>query len=337
MTPVAQPARRLAPAAMVGALVLAGVLAAGCTAGPVDGVLRLGYFPNLTHAQALYGVESGLYQRHLNATRLETQVFTAGPTAFETLLAGRIDVIYVGPSPTISALERKGLDVVVVVAGSAAGGASFVTRPGIDGPEDLAGRSLASPQLGNTQDVALKHYLQENGLERRDQGGDVEIVNAAPADILTLFSNGHIDGAWVPEPWATRLVTEAGGKVLLDEASLWPDGRFVTTHVVTTRAFLALRPDDVRNLLAAHAEATRLLQEGAPATVATVNDALQSATGKRLGDATMQAAFPRINFTSDPLQSTFLRQYEMSHDLGFAKSPPDVARVYDLSYLPKDE
>lgn len=323
------PARLCAAVLVVGALGLS-----GCTATAEEGVLRLGYFPNLTHAQPLYGVESGLYQERLGETQLKTQVFNAGPTAFETLLAGRIDVIYVGPSPTISALERKGLDVVVIVAGSASGGASFVTRDGIDGPDDLHGAKLATPQLGNTQDIALKHYLREHGLERRDEGGDVDIVNAANADILTLFTNGHVDGAWVPEPWATRLVQEAGGRVLVDEAALWPDGKFVTTHVVTTRAFLRTHGEDVRNLLAAHAEATRLLQAGDAATLGTLNDGLESVTGKRLADDTLAAAFPKISFTDDPLQETLRRQYEMAHDLGFAGAVPDVSQAYDLSYLP---
>ncbi len=323
-----------APLLLAAALLATSLGLAGCAGGSEEGVLRLGYFPNLTHAQALYGVQSGLFQERLGETKLETQVFNAGPTAFETLLAGRIDVIYVGPSPTITALENKGLDVVVIVSGSASGGASFVTRDGIDGPDGLHGAKLATPQLGNTQDIALKHYLLDNGLELRAEGGDVEVINAANADILTLFSNGHVDGAWVPEPWATRLVKEAGGHVMVDEGSLWPDGKFVTTHVVTTRAFLRTHGDDVRNLLAAHAEATKALQEGDPATLDTVNDGLEAITGKRLADGTLAEAFPKIAFTDDPLQETLRRQYEMAHDLGFAGEVPDVGRAYDLTYLP---
>lgn len=322
-------------AAAVAAALLAGLLAAGCTGTAQDGVFRLGYFPNLTHAQALYGIESGLYQRHLNATELRPQVFDAGPAAFQSLLAGRTDVIYVGPSPTISTIQQKGLGVVVIVAGAASGGASFVTREGIDGPEDLARTKLATPQLGNTQDIALKHYLREHGLERRDEGGSIEVVNARPADILALFSNGHIDGAWVPEPWATRLVLEAGGRVLIDEAELWPEGAFVTTHVVTTRAFLRTHAEDVRHLLAGHAEATRLLQEGNTTTWTVVNDGLEAVTGKRVATGTLLEAVPRIAFTTDPLPHTLRRQYEMARDLGFAGNVPDLARVYDLSYLPQ--
>lgn len=325
----------LLAAVLVAALVGTASLS-GCSAGPVDGVLRLGFFPNLTHAQPLYGTATGIYQDALGNTTLRTQTFNAGPTAFESLLAGRIDVIYVGPSPTITAIDRRGLDVVAIVAGTASGGASFVTRGGLDAPEDLHRTTLASPQLGNTQDVALKHYLREHGLERKDEGGDVEVINAGNADILTLFLNGRIDGAWVPEPWVTRLVLEGGGHVFLDERELWPDGRFVTTHIVTTRAFLEARPDDMRHLLEAHAEATRRLQNGTPEVLKAINDGLQLVTGKRLADTTLAAAFEHITFTTDPMPESFQRQYAMAHGLGYAGRVPDVTPVYDLTYLPAE-
>lgn len=326
---------RLVSFAAVLALAIVGCVGlAGCSAGPIDGVLRLGYFPNLTHGQALYGIASGEFQQALGNTSLQTQEFNAGPTAFESLLAGRVDVIFVGPSPTITAIDRRGLDVIAIVAGAASGGAAFVTRSGIEGPEDLHGTTLASPQLGNTQDVALKHYLQQNGLRREDQGGDVEVINAGNADILTLFLNGRIDGAWVPEPWVTRLLLEGGGRVFVDEAELWPDGRFVTTHVVTTRAFLEARPDDLRNLLAAHAAITARLQDPGPEELEMINDGIEMATGKRLPTTTLQAAVKNIKFTTAPLNETFRRQYDMAHDLGFAGRAPDVDRVYELDLLP---
>jgi NitT/TauT family transport system substrate-binding protein len=322
-------------AVLLALAVLAAAAVSGCAGGQAEaGVLRLGYFPNLTHAQALYGVSTGLYQEKLGGTHLETQLFNAGPTAFESLLAGRVDVIYVGPSPTISALDKKGLDVVVIVSGSASGGASFVAKGGIDSPDDLHGKRLGTPQLGNTQDIALKHWMKDNGLEPRSAGGDVDIVNAQNADLLASFQSGSLDGAWVPEPWATRMVQEAGGHVLVDEADLWEDGQFVTTHVVTTRSYLQTHGDDVRNLLAAHAEATKRLQQGGAEVLDAVNDGLEAATGKRVADGTLAAAMPRIEFTDDPLRDTFLKQYEMSRDLGFVTSVPDVSRVYDLSYLP---
>lgn len=326
---------RPAPLTLLAVALLASAALPGCAGGAQEGVLRLGYFPNLTHAQALFADATGLYERHLNETRLETMVFNAGPSAFEALFAGEVDVVYVGPSPTITALDRKGLDVVVIVAGASSGGASFVARDGIDGPEDLPGRKLATPQLGNTQDVALKHYLLDQGLKRRDQGGDVEVINAQNPDIFTLFQNGDIDGAWVPEPWATRLVVEAGANLVFHEQDLWPEGRFVTTHLVTTRHFVETRGDDVRALLAAHTEATAALQHGTPEVLRAVNDGIERATGKRIPEATLEAAFPRIEFLDDPLPETFQRQYEMANDLGFVGDVPDVRRAYDLSLLPQ--
>jgi NitT/TauT family transport system substrate-binding protein len=323
---------RLAGVATASVLALA--LLAGCAAGPEEGVLRLGYFPNLTHAQALYGIASGDFQDALGNTTLRVQEFNAGPTAFESLLAGRVDVIFVGPSPTITAIDRRGLDVIAILSGAASGGASFVARAGIDGPEDLHGTTLATPQLGNTQDVALKHYLKDNGLQREDQGGDVEVINAGNADILTLFLNGRIDGAWVPEPWVTRLVLEGGGRVFVNEADLWPDGRFVTTHLVTTRAFLEARPDDLRNLLAAHDAITKRLQEPGPEDLEMINDGMEMATGKRLSESTLQAAVHNIEYTTAPLNQTFRKQFDMAHDLGFADRAPDIDRVYALEFLP---
>lgn len=325
--------QRLAGVAV--AVVLSVTLLSGCANGAEEGVLRLGYFPNLTHAQALYGTSTGLYQRHLGNTTLELQTFNAGPAAFETLLSGRVDVIYVGPSPTINTIDRQGLDVVVIVAGAASGGAFFVTKDGIDDAQGLRGKRFATPQLGNTQDVALKHYLLENGLQRKDQGGDVEVINAQNPDILTYFQNGNIDGAWVPEPWASRLVLEGGGKIFVDEADLWEEGKYVTTHLVTTRKFLQDRPQDIEALLAAHAEATQKLTEGGPDVLDAVNDGIEQATGKRLSAGTLAAAFPNIEFTNDPMQETFRQQYEMARELGFVDEVPDVTQVYDLSHLPE--
>src|SRR5688572_17429069 len=204
-------------------LLLAAVAVAGCTssAGSSDTV-RLGYFPNITHAQALYGIETGLFERTLAPDfKLETQHFNAGPSAFEALLTGQLDMTYVGPSPTLNAMAVTGGEVVRILGGTASGGARFIVRPDVvlEEDADFAGKSFASPQLGNTQDVSLKHYLKERGQRTTDQGGSVQVINAANPDILTLFVQGDIDGAWLPEPWATRLETDGGGKEFLDETS----------------------------------------------------------------------------------------------------------------------
>lgn len=309
---------------------------AGCTGGFEEGVLRLGFFPNLTHAQPLYGVETGLFQEKLGETKLKTQTFNAGPTAIEALRSGRIDVIYVGPSPTVNGLEAAGDREIRIIGGAASGGTAFVVRQGVrlETDRDFEGKTFASPQLGNTQDIALKHYIQERGQTTRDRGGRVTVVNAPNPDILTMFQQKRIHGAWLPEPWATRLLSEADGVLFLDEAEMWPDGRYVTTHIVTTQAFLLLRPHDVANLLRAHVEATEALENVSADELETVNDAIERFTGKRLKDETLTQAVTRIEFTTEPVRDSFEAQYRMARDLGFAgRRHLDFDRVYALETL----
>src|ERR687898_2949570 len=203
--------------------------------------LRLGYFPNINHAQGVIGIGDGSFQKTLgdNVT-LETFVFNAGPSAIESLLAGRIDASYIGPNPAINGYVVSNGQADRVIAGATSGGASFIVRndSGINSVQDLGSKKFASPQLGNTQDIALRKYLSDNGFNTIENGGNVTVLPIANADILTTFLKKEIDGAWVPEPWATRLVNEAGGKILINEADLWPDGKFVTTHLIASTTFL---------------------------------------------------------------------------------------------------
>ena len=220
--------------------------------------LRLGYFANVTHAAALIGVQEGLFADELGDTKLTTQVFNAGPDEVEALFAGALDAAYIGPSPTINAYGQSDGDAIRIIAGAASGGAQLVVRDGIDSPADLKGTTLASPQLGNTQDVALRTWLTEQGLENSvEGGGDVTIAPTANSDVLNLFQTGELDGAWVPEPYASRLVLEGGGHVLVNEKDLWPDGEFVTTHLIVRTEFLEKYPDTVAALLRGHVAAVR--------------------------------------------------------------------------------
>src|SRR5437667_10699866 len=208
--------------------------------------VRLAYYPNLTHAVALVGVARGTFQKALGSNvTLQTQIFNAGPAEIEALFAGDIDIGYVGPSPAINGYVKSHGAALRIIAGAASGGALFIVRPGanIQTAKDLANKKLADPQLGGTQDVSLRYYLQQNGLKTVEKGGNVQIIPTDNPNILTLFKQGKIDGAWVPEPWATRLVTEGNGKVFVDERTLWSDGKFVTTNVVVRKAFLDAHPD----------------------------------------------------------------------------------------------
>jgi NitT/TauT family transport system substrate-binding protein len=202
------------------------------------GTLRLGYFPNVTHAPAILGVENGTFAKALGKdVGLETKTFNAGPAAVEALLAGALDASYIGPNPAINAFAKSKGEAIRIIAGATSGGAALVVKPSITKAADLKGKKVASPQLGNTQDVALRAWLGEQGLKTNPQGGgDVSILPQENSQTLDTFKAGDIDGAWVPEPWVSRLVQEGSGKVLVDEKELWPGGRFVTTHLIVRTA-----------------------------------------------------------------------------------------------------
>lgn len=331
---------KLPAVAVLGLALLAAAGLAGCTQGDGarEGHLRLGYFPNLTHGQALYGLQAGLFRQELEASgiALETVDFNAGPTAIEALLTGQIDITYVGPSPTVNGILVAGADKFRIIAGAASGGARFIVQGDLemDNGTDLARMSFATPQLGNTQDVALKAYLAERGHKPKDQGGDVTVINAANPDILTLFISGDIDGAWVPEPWATRLEMEADGREFLDERSLWPDGEFVTTHLVTTAAFLEKHRPTVDAFLRAHVNATAALRGGGPEVLEALNARIEADTGKALGTALLERSYREVTFTNDPVASSFQEGARHARELGLTRtSLPPIAGIYDLSAL----
>ena len=224
--------------------------------------LRLGYFPNVTHAPAIVGVEEKLFEKALgkNVT-LELSTFNSGTEALTAFQAGALDASYIGPSPTITAWTKldKG---VKIVSGAASGGAYFVVNQSINSAADLKGKVVASPQLGNTQDVALRTWLKSKGLDTDTTGGgDVQIRPQDNATTLNAFKTGELVGAWVPEPWATRLVTEGGGKILVDEADLWPQGQYVTTQLIVTSGFLKDHKDVVQKLVNGQVAAERVHQD----------------------------------------------------------------------------
>src|SRR4051812_41229253 len=230
--------------------------AAGASGAPAE--LRLGYFANVTHAAALIGVDKGYIADQLGNTKLTTQVFNAGPDEVEALFAGGLDAAYIGPSPTINAYGQSDGDAIRIIAGAASGGAELVVRDGINAPADLKGTTLASPQLGNTQDVALRTWLTSQGLENSvDGGGDVTVAPTANSDVANLFGSGPLRGGWLPEPFRPQLVPQHGAHVLVDEKDLWPGGQFVTTQLIVRTEFLQQHPDTVAALLRGHVKAVQ--------------------------------------------------------------------------------
>lgn len=303
----------------------------------VPATVRLAYFPNLTHAIAVVGVARGTFQEALGANvKLETKTFNAGPALIEALFAGEVDIGYVGPNPAINGYVKSKGDALRIIAGASSGGASFVVRAdaNINDAKDLDGKKIATPQLGGTQDVALRFYLQQHGLAPADKGGTVQIIPTDNPNILIQFQQGQIDGAWVPEPWSTRLVQEGKGKVFVDERTLWPDGKFITTNVVVRRAFLEQHPDVVAAFLKAHVETAQYIVTDLDGAKSAVNSEIQRITSKPLPRTVLDAAFKNVDITYDPLPSTLLKVADSAFALGFlGKDPLDLKGIFDLGPL----
>jgi NitT/TauT family transport system substrate-binding protein len=300
--------------------------------GAVD--LRFGYFPNLTHATAVLGVENGTFERSLGeAATLETSTFDAGTEAVEALFAGELDATYIGPNPAINAHAQSKGEVIRIVAGATSGGAYLVVREGITRPADLEGTRIATPALGNTQDVALRSWLADQGFETDTEGGgDVSILPQENSQTLETFVAGGIDGAWVPEPWATRLQQEGDGTVLVDEADLWPEGEYVTTHLLVRTEYLRDNPEVVERLLEGHVEATDFVNADGEKAKRLVNQGIEAITGKTIAPEVIDAAWENLTFTVDPIASSLERSAADAEETGLL-DPVDLEGIYDLSIL----
>ena len=322
--------RGFARAALV-LLVAAISLLSGCrnASGQTSNVVRIGYFANATHAQAVLGVASGDFARAVAPAKLETRVFNAGPSLIEALFAGEIDIGYVGPGPVISAHRKSRGEGIRVIAGAAGNGVVIVARKGsgIASVADLAGRRVATPQLGNTQDISARHFLSKMNADLRNV---IPIENAQQAQLLT---RGEVDAAWVPEPWGERLVVETGATLVAEEKDLWPNREFALTVVVTTPEFLAKRPDVVRSVLGVHRAWTKKLVDAPADHVPALGDALFALTGKRLPEGVLPAAMKRVKL-SDAIHDETLRTFAAwTHDLGFEKRAIDTNGLVDTTIL----
>jgi NitT/TauT family transport system substrate-binding protein len=326
-------------ASVAALLVTVGLAACGTSsaddsaAGGEAPTLRLGYFANVTHALPLVGVQDGTYAKALGSTKLETQVFNAGPAAVEALFAGAIDATYIGPNPAINAFVKSKGEAVRIVAGASSGGAQLVVQPDIASAADLKGKTVASPQLGGTQDVALRYWLKQQGLTAPVQGtGDVTVAPQENSQTLDLFKSGEIAGAWVPEPWASRLVLEGGGKVLVDEKDLWPDGAFVTTHLIVSTEFLKKYPATITKLLTAEADTLDAVTKDPAAAKKAANEALLALTGKQLKPEVLDRAWENLTLTLDPVASTLQTSADHGVEVGTTQKA-DLNGIYDLALL----
>ncbi len=299
-------------------------------------VIRIGYFLNINHAQAVIGLGNGDFQKALGDVKIEPYTFNAGPSAIEALFANRVDVTYVGPNPAINGYIKSEGEALRIIAGAASGGAVFVIRndAGINSVDDFAGKKFASPQLGNTQDVALRAYLLKNGYNTTENGGNVEVIPAKNPDILTLMLNKEIDGAWVPEPWGAKLVKEANGRIFVDERDLWPQGKFVTANIIVNTAYLKNHPDIIKKLLAAHVDETQWINQNKEDSIKAFNTELEKLTGKAIPEDELQEAFSRMEITYDPVKDSLFKSANDAFDIGFlGDTKPDLSKIYDLQLL----
>jgi NitT/TauT family transport system substrate-binding protein len=295
--------------------------------------LRLGYFPNLTHAPALVGVQKGIFAKDLGSNvTLQTPTFNAGPAEVEAIFSGALDAGFMGPNPATTAFQQSKGQAVRVISGATSGGAGLVVRSGITSASQLKGKTLATPQLGNTQDVALRHWLATEGLTSTTSGGgDVAIVPEDNSQTVLAFQAGQIDGAWVPEPYLSTLV-QAGGKLLVDERTLWPHQQFSTTLLVVRTAFLDAHPDVVRRLLVGEVDTISYIKAHPADAQAAANQALAGISGKTLKPAVLTAAWSDLSFTLDPVVSSLVADAQRAQQLGFLKSA-GVKGLFDLGPL----
>jgi NitT/TauT family transport system substrate-binding protein len=306
-------------------------------------VIRVGHFPNVTHAQGVIAHQmsregKGWFEERLGPdVEVQWFVYNAGPTAMEAMFARSIDLTYVGPNPAINAFIKAAGKEVRIVAGACSGGAALVVQPGgkIKSPEDFRGKRIATPQLGNTQDVACRAWLISKGFNITISGGDAHVVPTSNPDQLTLFQQGTMDAVWTVEPWVSRLVLEAKGEVMMDEGSLWPEtnGKYVTTHLVSSVKFLSEQPELLKKWIAAHVELTNWINEHPDEAKRILNDGIKADTTKALPAATLDSAWKRLVITWDPVSTSLFKSAEDAHRVGFLKEKPNLNGIYSLDIL----
>lgn len=326
-----------------GCLLFLLLFAATASVAAEKNVLRVGHFPNLTHAQGViaHGLSrsgKGWFEARLG-TNVEVQwfVYNAGPTAMEAIFTKSLDLTYVGPNPAINAFLKADGKEIRIVAGACSGGAALVVQSDgrIKTDADFKGRRIATPQFGNTQDVAARAWLMSKGFKVTMTGGAVHVIPTANPDQLMLFQKGDLDAVWTVEPWVTRLEREAGGKIYLEESELWKEtgGRYVTTHLVSSARFLRDQRELLAKFIAAHVELTQWIKERPDEAQRILNEELKVEMGKALAEATLTNAWKRLEFTPDPIRASLIKSAADAQRIGFLRKAPDLEKIYELDLL----
>ncbi|GGX51731.1 aliphatic sulfonate ABC transporter substrate-binding protein [Streptomyces fructofermentans] len=304
----------------------------------IDGLdtVKIGYFGNLTHATALVGRQEGLFQKELGGTKAEYATFNAGPSEIEALNSGSIDIGWIGPSPSINGYTKSDGKSLRIIGGSASGGVKLVVNPDrVKSLKDVKGKKIATPQLGNTQDVAFLNWAAEQGwkVDAESGKGDVSVVRTDNKITPDAYKAGSIDGAWVPEPTASKLVAE-GGKVLLDESDLWPDKKFVITNIIVSQKFLKEHPKVVEAVLKGAVKTNKWINANPDEAKAAANARLKEDSGKELPAEVLDPAWKSIQITNDPLAATLNTEAEHAVKAGLLEEP-NLDGIYDLTLLNK--
>ena len=314
----ARPGRLPSPGPLLFLLLLALACAACRPDEPAE--LRIGFLTNLTHAVPMVMEKRGTLEERVDRPVVFVP-FSAGPSAIEALFAGDVDAAYAGPGPAINAFVRS-RGQVRVLAGATYGGAAFVVRKDleVERPRDLKRARLATPQIGNTQDIALRQWLTDNDLASSDRGGTVQVIPMQPSDIFSMFRAVEIDGAWVVEPWVSRILADARGRVLLEEAALHPGGRYPTTLLVVNGELLRERPEEVAALVRANADSVAWIRRNPVSSRRIVNAALERYVGQPLPDALIASAWKRLAFGTDPMPESLAASARAARRLGYLPS-----------------
>lgn len=298
--------------------------------------VKIGYFPNLTHGTALVGDQEGILQKELGGTKATYAQFNAGPSEIEALNSKSIDIGWIGPSPAINGYTKSQGKNLRIIGGSASGGVKLVVNPDkVKSLDDVKGKKIATPQLGNTQDVAFLNWVKEKGwkVDAQSGKGDVSVVRTDNKITPDAYKSGSIDGAWVPEPTASKLVAE-GGKVLLDESDLWPDKKFVITNIIVSQEFLKKHPKVVEAVLRGSVKTNQFIKDNPQKAKAAANAKLKQLSGKALPPEVIDPAWKSIQFTDDPLAATLDSEADHAVKAGLLEKP-DLKGIYDLKPLGK--
>jgi NitT/TauT family transport system substrate-binding protein len=304
--------------------------------------IRVAFFPSIVHAVPIVGIENGIFVENLSQ-KIDVKIFDSGPQVIESLFSNSIDIAYVGPGPVINGYLKSDGEALKILAGAADGGASFIAQKdsGLDSIENFDGKRIAAPQISNTQDVSLRHYLSTNGLEPVEKGGTVYVLNISNPDIYTLFAKGDIDGAWVPEPWATMLVQDLDGVRIFNESKFWPDNQFSSVLLIGRTDYVENNPKVIQNWIESNEKTVQWINNNPEQTKKVYSEFLTDYMGKTLPDEIIDESFSNLIITSDPLKKSVYTFAERADSLGYlGRSGYDINEIfydYDVTVISLEE